>query len=242
MEQDSKVENQLEEETKDIPKEQNPGCPKSYLLHFNISKQKNFGRLVRSAAAFGVSEIFVVNSGKGKLDLFGHQGTAKHMDFRFFKKLKEVKEYCNENKISICGIEIIEGAEPVHKMPFRGDTLFMLGNEGTGLNQNQIDVCDQFVYIGQYTGKTASLNVACAGSIILHSFAVWANFQEHTRVGYKYEEDQVDGNSHSNIRSVLNHDADQVREERQRLKEMNDKAMDDGAAVEGIGDIFGEDP
>ena len=39
--------------------------------------------------------------------------------------------------------------------------------------------------VGQYTGKTASLNVACAGSIVLHSFAVWAGYQEHTRIGNK---------------------------------------------------------
>lgn len=63
----------------------------------------------------------------------------------------------------------------------------MLGNEGSGLNQNQIDICDHFVYIPQYTDKTASLNVAIAGSIIFHHFAIWAGYQEHSREGYKYE-------------------------------------------------------
>ena len=43
------------------------GCPKSYLLHFNIGKAKNFGTLVRSSAAFGVSEIFVVDKSGKKL-------------------------------------------------------------------------------------------------------------------------------------------------------------------------------
>jgi len=32
-------------------------------------------------------------------------------------------------------------------------------------------MCDHFVYIPQYTDKTASLNVAVAGSIIFHHFA-----------------------------------------------------------------------
>ena len=62
----------------------------------------------------------------------------------------------------------------------------MLGNEGSGLNQNQIDVCDHFVYIPQYTTKTASLNVAIAGSIIFHHFGLWAGYQEEERTGYKY--------------------------------------------------------
>ena len=228
------------EESKEEVADLNPGCPKSYLLHFNISKQKNFGRLLRSAAAFGVSEVFVVTNGKTKLDMFGSQGTAKHMDFRSFRKLAEVKEYWNENKISIWGIEIIEGAEPVHKMPFRGDTLFMLGNEGTGLNQNQIDIWDQFIYIGQYTGKTASLNVAWAGSIILHSFAVWANFKEQSRIGYKFEEEQIKGNTHGHIKSMINHNADEIREEREKVKAEAEQAADEGTAVEGVGSLFVE--
>lgn len=79
-------------------------------------------------------------------------------------------------------------ARPIQEQPFKGDTLFVLGNEGAGLNKNQIDICDHFVYIPQYTNKTASLNVAVAASIVFHHFALWANYKEHNRVGFKYEE------------------------------------------------------
>ena len=90
-----KSENTQEEAKDQASENPNDGCPKSYLLHFHIGKAKNFGRLLRSAAAFGVSEIFAVvkDSKTNKMELFGHQGTAKHMNFRFFKKLKEVREY-----------------------------------------------------------------------------------------------------------------------------------------------------
>ena len=87
-----------------------------------------------------------------------------------------MRQFCNERNISICGIEIMPEAQPIHTHPFRGDTLFMLGNEGSGLNKNQIAICDQFVYIPQYTDKTASLNVAIAGSIIFQHFAAWAGY------------------------------------------------------------------
>ena len=92
---------------------------------------------------------FLLWAKQNKLGCFGNQGTVRHTTFRFFDCLTEVSEYWTQNNISICGIEIIEGAEPVHKAPFKGDTLFMLGNEGTGLNQNQIDIWDHFVYIQQ---------------------------------------------------------------------------------------------
>lgn len=53
------------------------------------------------------------------------------------------------------------------------------------MSQNQMAICDSFVYIPQYGAGTASLNVACAASIVLHHFAVWAGFQERQREGYK---------------------------------------------------------
>ncbi len=45
----------------------------SYMLMFNISKQKNFGTLLRSAAAFNVNAAFVIdgNPKKKKLSTFG---------------------------------------------------------------------------------------------------------------------------------------------------------------------------
>ena len=43
------------------------------------------------------------------------------------------------------------------------------------MNAAQTAICDGFLYIPQYGGGTASLNVTVAASIIMHSFAVWAN-------------------------------------------------------------------
>ena len=42
------------------------------------------------------------------------------------------------------------------------------------------------MYIPQFTEKTASLNVAIAGSIIFHHFGLWAGYQESQRTGFKY--------------------------------------------------------
>lgn len=43
--------------------------------------------------------------------------------------------------------------------------------QGTGLSPKECEICDFFVYIPQYGGGTASLNVTVAASIILHHFA-----------------------------------------------------------------------
>ena len=157
-------------------------------MMFNIQKAKNFGTILRSAAAFNLAEVFLVEPAgkKNKIATFGSQGTAPKMDMRFFPSMNNVREYCTANKIAICGIEILPESRPIQEQPFRGDTLFMLGNEGSGLNSNQIAMCDHFVYIPQYTDKTASLNVAIAGSIIFHHFALYAKYPEAGRAGQKF--------------------------------------------------------
>ena len=75
----------------------------------------------------------------------------------------------------------------MHACPFTGPTAFMMGNEGQGLSERHIQLCDSFVYIPQYGGGTASLNVAVAASIVLHQFAVWAGYTERSRHGFKFD-------------------------------------------------------
>ncbi|OAY63306.1 23S rRNA (guanosine-2'-O-)-methyltransferase RlmB [Ananas comosus] len=91
-----------------------------------------------------------------------------------------------ERDYDICGVEIVDGAMPVTDHPFRKSTAFLLGNEGTGLSERECEICDFFVYIPQYGGGTASLNVTVAASIVLHHFGVWAGFPERVREGNKF--------------------------------------------------------
>ncbi|EGR34234.1 obp33pep like protein, putative [Ichthyophthirius multifiliis] len=80
------------------------------------------------------------------------------------------------------------------QQPFKGDTVFLMGNEGQGLLDCHKNICDQFVYIPQYTNKTASLNVACAASIVFHHWAMWAQYEECQLFGEKFQQVNSDNN------------------------------------------------
>lgn len=147
----------------------------SRLLLFNIAKKANFGNLIRTANAFGVSEVIVV--GKREYHEFGAFGTTRTTARRHFYTLDNACEYLRTLSSTVCGIEICEQAMPVQSHPFRGPTTFMVGNEGDGLSDRQRAKCDHFVYIPQY-GSTASLNVNVAAAIVLQHFAIWAGFSE----------------------------------------------------------------
>lgn len=139
---------------------------------------------MRSACAFGVTEVLVV--GAKKLALFGNQGTAGHAATSHFESLEVAKAELTARGARLCGVEIDDSAVPVHQCPFTGSTAFMLGNEGCGMTPAQRAACDFFVYIPQHSGATASLNVAVAGSIVLHHFALWASMPEQPRHGEKF--------------------------------------------------------
>ncbi|KAG0611818.1 hypothetical protein M758_7G166900 [Ceratodon purpureus] len=156
----------------------------SFLLVHNVAKRHNLGTLARSATAFGVTEIILV--GRKDFNAFGSHGATLHLQFRHFHTLAEAVKYLKAKDVSICGVEITEGAAGVHKHPFNRSTAFVLGNEGTGLSEKEMEICDSFVYIPQSGPGTASLNVTVAASIVLHQFAVWADFPERERDGQKF--------------------------------------------------------
>lgn len=186
------------------------------MLVYNIGKKKNFGDILRSASAFGVKEVFVV--GAKKLQLFGNQGTQRFCKFHFFDSLYDAQVELHRRGIKLIGIEITEDAIPIQSHPFSGPTCFMAGNEGTGMNEQQLDACDSFVFIPQYSGATASLNVATATGIVFHHFSLWAGKEEQQREGFKFVVDAPP--SHLNPTVEMIAEAEAKREERRRKREM----------------------
>ena len=185
------------------------------MLVYNIGKKKNFGDILRSAAAFGVKEIFVV--GAKKLSTFGDQGTQRYCKFRQFDSLLEAKAELLKRGIRLIGIEITAESVPVQEHPFTGPTCFMSGNEGTGLNEQQLKACDSFVYIPQYSGATASLNVATATGIVFHHFALWAGKKQQPREGFKFVVEEPP--SFFNPTQEMLEEAEAKREARRRKRE-----------------------
>ncbi|MCO5597633.1 hypothetical protein L7F22_051714 [Adiantum nelumboides] len=162
------------------------GLAQSFVIVYNVAKRHNIGTLARCATAFGVSEMILVGKHKD-FNAFGSHGAAAHIQYRHFFTLGDARSHLKKNECDIIGIEITDGAMPVQSHPFTRSTAFLLGNEGTGLSDKEMAICDYFIYIAQYGGGTASLNVTVAASIVLHHFAVWAGFSERARIGHKFE-------------------------------------------------------
>eukprot|EP00850_Spirogloea_muscicola_P002526 SM000009S23655 [mRNA] locus=s9:1278251:1281209:- [translate_table: standard] len=156
----------------------------SYIVVHNVAKRHNIGTLARSATAFGVRELVVV--GRRDFSAFGAHGAAGHSvgERRLTPPPCVTAPALQEEKAcDICGVEIADSALPVSSHSFRRSTAFILGNEGQGLMERELAICDFLVYIPQYGFGTASLNVTVAASIVIHHFA---GFVERQREGQKY--------------------------------------------------------
>ena len=141
-----------------------------YVLIYNIQSRHNIQTLIRSALSFGCKGFFVLGKNKKVLEKVLENSKIDESLFSYFDTGEEIKGYCKEHNIIIVGIEIGGDSLPIQKMVFDTDALFVLGNEGAGMNQRQKELCDKFTYIQQYTEKTGSLNVVIAASIIFHHF------------------------------------------------------------------------
>jgi tRNA G18 (ribose-2'-O)-methylase SpoU len=155
--------------------------PDMYLVVTNISKRKNIRALLDTAAAFGCKSVLVVGQKTFDMDPEGSDVPAalqEHirsggLPIQRFASWDDCVTYLGERKIRLVGVEIHKDAQPIEHFFDSIDTAFLMGNEGQGLNDKQMNSCDAFVRIPQYGSGTASLNVYVASSIILHRYHHW---------------------------------------------------------------------
>ncbi len=144
-----------------------------YLLIYNIQSKHNIKTLIQTALNFNCHKFLILGNIKTTLLKIFQNNKEIQNKFEFFEEIEQLKIYLSENKIKTIGIEIGKNSIPIQNFIFEGNSLFILGNEANGMNQKQKNLCENFVYIQQYSNKTGSLNVAIAASIIFHHFFVW---------------------------------------------------------------------
>mmetsp|Transcript_4897 Transcript_4897/g.6342 ORF Transcript_4897/g.6342 Transcript_4897/m.6342 type:complete len:169 (+) Transcript_4897:79-585(+) len=147
----------------------------SYLVIANISKKQNIRTLITVAVAFGIDNILIV--GQPNFEVNTHVAVSKlsyveeRIQFHRVCDLKACRQFLTDRNIRLYGVEIVDGATNIEHADFSNKICaFMMGNEGSGMNKGQLDICDEFVIIPQYGSGTASLNVSNAAAIVLQYF------------------------------------------------------------------------
>ena len=135
----------------------------------NWQHDLNIGSIVRTANAFNVSSVHIV--GKRDWNRRGAMVTDKYLTVIHHPTVADFKNWCDENKVSIIGIDNVEVSTPIETTNFPKDSVLFLGQEGAGMSDEAVAVCEQVLAISQY-GSTRSMNASAAGAIAMYAWAM----------------------------------------------------------------------
>jgi len=137
-----------------------------------VTDPRNFGAILRSAAAAGVDGVFVPNQYMAPVNaaaIKSSAGTATRVPIARVNDLPELLQQLKERSYWVIGAD--GAAETsVWGMEWDRPTVLVIGSEGEGLRSAVRDVCDHLVAIPM-RGPVESLNVSVAAGILLFEAA-----------------------------------------------------------------------
>lgn len=137
------------------------------VLILNILFDNNAGNIVRSANAFGASEIILY--GHKKFDRRASVGAEFYSHFRHLKFVEDLDELFKEYEV-IVAVENTPDAVPLKNFTWdTKKTLIIFGQESGGIPSEILKKCNAVVAINQ-RGSVRSLNVAVAAGIVMNSY------------------------------------------------------------------------
>jgi 23S rRNA (guanosine2251-2'-O)-methyltransferase len=145
--------------------------PAFLLLLDNVQYVKNFGALLRTAEIIGVHGVIIPEHRQAGVTGEVRKASAGAVDFMKIAQVTNLAQTIDElkrNNIWVIGIEEAPNAQPYDKPDYAVPIAFVVGSEVDGLRRLTREKCDYMVQLPMW-GKTPSLNVSVAGSIVLYT-------------------------------------------------------------------------
>ncbi|HEX5997018.1 MAG TPA: TrmH family RNA methyltransferase [Jiangellales bacterium] len=137
------------------------------LLLDGVQSPFNVGAMVRTAAAFGVTDLYLVGRTASARDAKAQKmamGTDRYLAVTSIAESGPAVARAREAGYFVVGIELTDDARPLHELELSRDVCLAVGAEDHGLSAACVRSCDALAYIPQI-GKVGSLNVAAAAAI-----------------------------------------------------------------------------
>jgi tRNA G18 (ribose-2'-O)-methylase SpoU len=135
----------------------------------NWQHDLNIGSLVRTANAFNVNLFHII--GNKHWNQHGALMTDKYIDLQHHSSVADFAEDCRNRNLPIVGFENIEGAKRIETSTLPEKCVLLFGNEGLGLSDEAIKVCNEFFEIEQ-NGSVRSMNASVAGAIAMYAWRI----------------------------------------------------------------------
>lgn len=166
------------------------GEPAFLLLLDNVQYVKNFGALLRTAEIIGVHGVIIPEHRQAGVTGEVRKASAGAVDFMNIAQVTNLAQTIDELKkqgVWIVGIEEAPNAQLYNQIDYTGPVAFVVGSEVDGLRRLTRDKCDFMAQLPMW-GKTPSLNVSVAGSVVLYE----ARMQRVAKgIGRKAKDEEV---------------------------------------------------
>ena len=140
------------------------------LLCDAVQDPGNMGTLMRSAVAFGFDGVIL---GEGCCDVYNEKVLRSTQGAIFKIPIVQSNLMHEVEKLQMSGVSVfgtsVTRALALDNVVACEQMAFILGNEGSGVQQALLETTNQNIYI-EMNENVESLNVSIAGSIIMHQF------------------------------------------------------------------------
>ena len=149
---------------------QNSPRPWLFLAVEGLSSAENMGGLVRSSVAFGVNALIAGETCCSpwlRRSVRSSMGTIFKLPIIEPASLREKLQEAKVNEIRLVAAHPHTDERKLSQANFRGDTVIVLGSEGSGISKGVLELCDDEVVIPMQNAVD-SLNVGTAGAVFLY--------------------------------------------------------------------------
>lgn len=148
---------------------ENASPPELFLILDRLQDPFNFGAVCRSAGVFGVDGLFVAQAGQAEVNGQVVRSSAGAVNRIKLAQTESLSETVRQLKAS--GIQTVATSPHAERRIDQLDgtvpLAVMIGNEGEGVGDELLQLCDELVTIPQATGFE-SLNAAVSTGIVLY--------------------------------------------------------------------------
>lgn len=135
----------------------------------------NIGSVIRTANAFNAAAFHIV--GKRRWNRRGAMVTDRYQHEVHHPTPTELRNWAHKRGLPIIGLDNLPGARSLETTGLPRGCVLLLGQEGPGLTEEALAVCDQLVEIAQF-GSTRSMNAGAAAAIAMHAWVRQHVFQQ----------------------------------------------------------------
>jgi tRNA (guanosine-2'-O-)-methyltransferase len=140
------------------------------LLLDSVQTPFNVGAILRTAAAYRVEHIWLVGATESPTHAKTRKtslGADRYLPWTVTESAADAAEQARARGFTVVGMELADGAVPLHELDCRRPVCLAFGHEDRGLSAACLAACDAVAFIPQL-GRVGSLNVAHAGAIAMY--------------------------------------------------------------------------